>query len=230
MSSFLITRPKAEAGQTALKLENKGLRPVYAPMIRVMQVSFNIPDDTRSLVITSKNGARFGLATIENKLRPIYAVGEKTAEVARDMGFSNITVGPGTARGLLPLLLECGDSQKREYTHLSGTDISYDIAGALRDHDIHADNTVTYQAQPYRVLSPSVQEEMEMGEIHNVLFYSARTATTFEETISELGRHDWLPKMNAYCLSEKVAANLLGNWKSVHFATLPTENALFKLF
>lgn len=230
MRSFLITRPKFEAEQTGQKIEAKGHRAVYAPMIQVISVSFAIPDDARSLIITSKNGARFGLSTVGNKHRPIFAVGEETAAEAINMGFTNVTAGPGTARGLIPLLLECGISQKRDYTHLSGTDISYDIAGALRDQGLDANHTVTYQAQPHRVLSPSVQEEMEMGEIDNVLFYSPRTATTFEETISELGRHDWFSKMNAYCLSANIAANLLGPWKSVNHSTLPTENALFKLF
>lgn len=229
MKSFLVTRPIAEAEKTGTKLENMGHRAIYAPMLRVEAVSFEIPDEERSLIITSKNGARFGLANIGNKGRPLFAVGEQTAAEARELGFKNITVGPGTARKLVPMLLECGVSQKRAYTHLCGSVVSYNIADVLRDAGIDATSTVTYQTLPNRVFSPSVQEEIDSGEIQDVLFYSPRTATIFEEAISENNKHDWLPKLNAYCLSNRVADNLLGPWNTIQAAVLPTEKALFSL-
>lgn len=229
MSSYLITRPAAEAEKSGTKLERLGFQPSYAPMLRVEPVSFEIPDETRSLIITSKNGARYGLANIGNKGRPIFAVGEQTAQEARDLGFTNITVGPGTARKLVPLLLECGLSQKRDYAHLCGSVVSYNIADVLRNAGLDAVSVVTYQTLPNRVFSPSVQEEIESGEIENVLFYSPRTATIFEEAISENNKHEWLPKLNAYCLSNRVADSLLGPWKTIQAAVLPTEKALFSL-
>lgn len=229
MSNFLITRPIAEAEKTGAKLERMGYRAIYAPMLRVEPISFEIPEDERTLIVTSLNGARYGLANIGNKSRPIFAVAEKTAAEARALGFNNITVGPGTARQLVPLLLECGLTQKRAYTHLCGSVISYNIASVLRDAGLDAENTVTYQTLPNRVFSPSVEEEIEMGEIENVLFYSPRTATIFEEAISENNKHDWLPKLNAYCLSNRIADELLGPWKSISAAVLPTEKALLSL-
>lgn len=229
MSTFLITRPITEAEPTGAKLERMGFRAAYAPMLRVEPVSFEIPDEKRSLIITSKNGARFGLANIGNKGRPLFAVGEQTAAEARALGFTNITVGPGTARQLVPLLLECGLTQKREYAHLCGSVVSYNIASVLQDAGLDAVSTVTYQTVPNRVFSPSVQEEIDMGEIENVLFYSPRTATIFEEAISENDKHDWLPNLNAYCLSNRIADDLLGPWKTINAAVLPTEKALLSL-
>ncbi|MFC3052188.1 uroporphyrinogen-III synthase [Kordiimonas pumila] len=230
MSTFLMTRPADEARKSGQKLESLGHRVVYAPMIKIEQVSFELPDESRSLIITSKNGARYGLPNISNKGRPIFAVGDQTALEARALGFTNVTTGPGTARQLIPLLLECGISQKREYTHLCGNNIAYDIADVLRQEGLDANNTVTYQAVPNRVFSPSVQEEMEHGTIDGVLFYSPRTATIFEETVSESDCHHWLPKLDAYCFSNRVADELLGPWKTISSAVLPTEKALFSLF
>jgi len=229
MSTFLMTRPVEEARKSGAKLEDMGHRVVYAPMIKVEQVSFEIPDDTRSLIITSKNGARFGLMNIGNKGRPIFAVGEQTAAEARALGFTNVTVGPGTARQLVPLLLECGVSQKREYSHLCGNHISYDIADVLRNEGLDAENTVTYQTRSSAVFSPAVQEEIEQGTIDGVLLYSPRTATIFEEAVSEHGLHEWLSTVDAYCLSNRVADTLLSPWKTISNAVLPTEKALFSL-
>lgn len=227
MKTILVTRPLDEATPTAEKLEALGHRVVIAPMIQIDPVSFEIPDEDRSLIITSKNGARHGLANIGNKERPIFAVGEQTAAEARRLGFTNITVGAGTARQLVPILLEAGVTNKRKYTHLAGNVISYNIADVLVQEGIDADSTVTYQSRALRSFSAGVQEAMEEGEIDVALFYSPRTATTFEEATAEYGRSDWLNKMDAVCLSTRVAQNLIGPWRSVRYAIIPTEKALF---
>lgn len=229
MKTILVTRPETEAAETGHKLEALGYHVLYAPMIKIAPVSFEIPDDTRTLVITSKNGARYGLANIGNKNRPIFAVGEQTADVARSLGFTNIIVGPGTARQLVPLLLQSGDQTKRDYSHLCGSEIAYNIASVLRDAGFDAENIVTYQSLPNRSFPPAVQEAMEAGQINAVLFYSPRTATIFEEAISECGFHDWLPKLDAYCLSERVANELFGPWKSINRSVMPQEKALLSL-
>jgi len=230
MKTLLVTRPKLEAKPTAHALEMKGHHAVFAPMLLISQVSFEIPDTERSLIVTSKNSVRFGLANIKNKGRPVFAVGEQTAAAAREFGFTNVTVGPGTARELLPILQECGDTQKRAYSHLCGNEVAYDICGALKQDGIDATTTTTYQTIPNNHFSPSVVEAFELGEIDGVLFYSARTATIFEETIAELGQHKWLREMVAYCLSSRTADQLLGPWRSVEIAAQPTEQAVFSLF
>jgi len=230
MRTLLITRPIAEAESTGQQLEAMGHRVVYAPMLKVEPISFEIPDEKRSLIITSKNGARFGLANIGDKGRAIFAVGEQTAQVARDIGFTNITVGPGTARQLVPLLLECGITYKRPYAHICGNELSYNIADVLCAEGIDAVNTQTYQTTAVNSFSPSVEEAMESEEIDGVLFYSPRTATIFEEAISETGHHAWLPKLDAYCLSTRVRQQLIGPWRSKNYALMPTEKSLLGAF
>ncbi len=229
MSTILVTRPIDEASATAEKLEAMGHTVIIAPMIRIDPVSFEIPADNRSLIITSKNGARYGLANIGNKARPIFAVGDETAAEAVKLGFSNVAVGPGTVRQLMPMLLECGISEKRKYSYLCGNNISYDISSALEAEGIDSENVITYQSRPMRAFSAGVQEAMEAGEIDIALFYSPRTATTFEETAAEYGRSDWLSKIDAVALSTRVKEQLIGPWKSVRYAIMPTEKAMFSL-
>ncbi|TNE64322.1 MAG: uroporphyrinogen-III synthase [Alphaproteobacteria bacterium] len=229
MSTVLVTRPLEEATPTAERLERLGHRVIIAPMIQIDPISFEIPADDRSLIITSKNGARFGLANIGNKARPIFAVGEATAAEARALGFTNITVGPGTARQMIPILLERGIAQKRKYTHLAGNEVAYNIADVLKNEGVDANTTTTYQARPMRSFSLGVQEAFDEGEISHALFYSPRTATIFEEAVADYERPDWLQRMNALALSTRVAENLIGPWKSVRYAIIPTEKALFSM-
>lgn len=229
MSTILVTRPIDEATPTAEKLEAAGHRVVIAPMLRVEPISFEIPDDSRSIIVTSKNGARMGLTNIGNKERPIFAVGDKTAEEARKLGFTNVTVGPGTARQMVPLLLECGISETRKYTHLAGNALAYNICDVLKSEGIDAEITVTYQTRANRNLSVGVQEALDSGEIDTALFYSPRTATIFEEVVADYGRSDWLYSMDALCLSTRVADNLLGPWRNKAYAVIPTEKAMFSM-
>lgn len=229
MSTILVTRPIDEAGTTAEKLKAVGHHVIVSPAIRVEPVSFEIPDENRSIIVTSKNSVRLGLANVGNKTRPIFAVGDKTAQEARDLGFTNVTTGPGTARQLVPLLLECGVSEKRKYTHLCGTTLSYNISDVLTSEGLDAENTVTYHTRAARELNPEVQEALDGGKIDIALFYSPRTATIFEETVAEYGRSDWLSTMDALCLSSRVADNLLGPWRGKKYAVMPTEKAMFSL-
>ena len=229
MTNILVTRPIREATLTAKTLESMGHTVLIAPMLQIEPVSFELPEENRSLIITSRNAARFGLVNIGNKTRPIFAVGEQTAEEARTLGFTNVTVGPGTSREIVPLLLECGVSEKRKYSHLCGNNVSYDIAAVLRDEGLDAVQTVTYQTQPARGMSMDVREALDANEIDVALFYSPRTATTFEEVVADYGRSDWLRKMKAVCLSTRVADNLLGPWQSKEYAIIPTEKAVLSL-
>ena len=229
MSTILISRPIDEATQTAEKLEAMGHRVVLAPVIQVEPVSFELPEDNRSVIVTSKNGVRMGLANIGDKTRPVFAVGEKTADEARGLGFMNVTVGPGTARQLVPLLLECGLTETRKYTHVCGTNLSYNICDVLKNAGLDAENTVTYQTRAVRGLSVGVQEALDEGGIDIALFYSPRSATIFEEVVAEYGRSDWLRSLDALCLSTRVAENLLGPWKNKEYAVIPTEKAMFSM-
>ena len=229
MSTLLVTRPLDEAKPTAAKLEAQGYHVMVAPMLKVEPVSFEIPDESRSIIVTSKNGARMGLANIGNKERPIFAVGESTADEARKLGFTNITVGPGTARQLLPVLRECGVSETRKYTHLCGNILSYNICDVLSGEGIDAETTTTYQSRANRSFGVAIQEALDAGEIDTVLFYSPRTATIFEEVVADYGRSDWLSKLDALCLSTRVASNLLGPWRSKSYAVIPTEKAMFSM-
>lgn len=229
MSTILITRPIDEATFTAERLEAMGHRVVMAPVIRVEAVSFELPESNRSIIVTSKNGARIGLTSVGDKERPIFAVGDQTADAVRELGFTNVTVGSGTARQLVPLLLECGLSEKRKYTHLCGSTLSYNISDVLKNEGLDAENTITYQTAPVGGLSAGVQEALDAEEIDVGLFYSPRTATIFEELVADYGRSDWLRSLDALCLSTRVAQNLLGPWRNKEYAVIPTEKAMFSM-
>lgn len=227
MSTILVTRPQTEAGATAEKITALGHKAVISSVLRVEAESFEIPAEDRSIIVTSRNGVRLGLPNIEDKDRPIFAVGEQTANEAKKLGFTNVTVGPGTAKKLVSQLADTDKSQK--YTHLCGRDLAFDVADALTGRGFDAESAVTYQTVSNQRLEKDVEDALNEGAIDVALFYSPRTATIFEETVAAYGRSDWLANMDAYCLSTRVVSNLLGPWKTKRYAVIPTEKAMLNL-
>ncbi|WP_374765111.1 uroporphyrinogen-III synthase [Yunchengibacter salinarum] len=227
--TVLVTRPRIEAETTAADLERRGCDALIAPMVEVQPASFELPEETRSLIVTSKNGARHGLSMIPQKGRPVYAVGQATADECKRLGFTNVSVGPGTAKGLIPVLSESGIKVKRQYTWLSGEDTAYDIAGVLQNQGIDAERLVTYRTRAAQGFPTDVTVALDQGDVDAVLFYSARAATIFEELVSELEKTWWLKKLDAITMSARVSDNLIGPWASIRHAVLPTELSLFKL-
>lgn len=228
MTTVLLTRPIDDAGTSKRRLELMGHEVLVAPMMRIMPVTFAVPDQTESLIVTSANAVRHGLRNLDDRNWTVYCVGEATAEAAKAEGFSKLVVGPGTARGLMPLLLDSSGSVKRKFTHMAGEEISYDIAGALRQNGFEAKATTVYQAAPSTSVPFDVEAALNAGVISHVLFYSPRTATIFEELVADQDKHEWLHRLSALCISTRVAEMLIGPWRTIKAGILPSEQAMFK--
>lgn len=228
MATILLTRPEEECQGTKKALEERGHKVMVAPMIRVLPNTFEVPDQSRSLIITSKNAVRYGLKNLPDIERSVYAVGAATAKAADDAGFQRVVTGPGTVKGLMPLLTT-PDKHPNRYTYLRGEEISYDIVGALQAEGIEADSQVVYTAVPEVTVPPEVEEALDVGAIDMVLFYSPRLATNFEEMVADQDRIDWLQKLDAYCLSTRVYEQLMCTWRDKHYALMPNEKAMLDL-
>lgn len=229
MSTILLTRPVEDVEDSKRRLELMGHEVLVAPMIRIMPVTFQMPAKEETLIITSANAVRHGLKNLEGRDWTIYCVGTATADAAREEGFTNIVEGPGTARGLMPLLLESSGAVRRSFTHLSGEDVAYNIADALRQQGFEATMTPVYRAAPVSDVPFDVEAALNAGVISHVLFYSARTATIFEEVVADQDKHYWLHTMTALGLSSRVGEALIGPWRMVKTAILPSEQAMMKL-
>ncbi len=225
MSRILLTRPELDCAGTKQRLEAMGHVVVVAPMMLVQSVTFSVPDPARSLIVTSKNAVRYGLKSLPDIERVVYAVGDATAEAARELGFQRVNAGPGTVKGLMPLLQQYG-SVPRPYTYLRGEDVSYDITGALNAEGGDAEDAIVYRAVAAPSFPSMAFDLINAGEIDQVLFYSPRLATIFEELVGDMDALDVLENLDAVCLSTRIADTLLGNWRSKRSARMPTEEAM----
>src|SRR5215213_7716998 len=101
-SRVLITRPQPGAAQTAARLAALGYEPVAVPLTEI--VSLPVQHDHAAEVFdlataTSANGLRHTPPFMVERIlgKPLFVVGDATAEVAKSMGVQNIWSAQGTA-------------------------------------------------------------------------------------------------------------------------------------
>jgi uroporphyrinogen-III synthase len=104
MRRLVILRPEPGASATVARARAMGLDPVAMPLFAVEPVEWAVPDHAGfdSLLLTSANAVRHGgegLARLRQL--PVYAVGEATAEAAREAGFDIAGTGDAGAERLL---------------------------------------------------------------------------------------------------------------------------------
>ena len=226
---LLVTRPQPEADDTARRLIELGHTVVVEPLLSVV---FAGPptglSEPAALVVTSRNGVR-ALArwprAADWRARPVFAVGEMTAEAARGAGFDDVRAGSGGGAALAGLVQASLAAGAGPIVHPAARDRDGALEAALRSAGYDVRAVEAYRAEPARALSPSLGHALERGDIDGALFYSRRTAEIFRELVA--GRPMRLERL--FALSEQVAAPLAGLGPDVAIARKPDEASLLAL-
>ncbi|HEY1072858.1 uroporphyrinogen-III synthase [Brevundimonas sp.] len=109
-----ITRAQPGAARTAVRLTALGFTPVVAPLLAIRPLPEALPrflgaapdlTTVAALAFTSPNGvAAFAALTPDLRDRPVFAVGDATAEAARDAGFADARSAAGDIHALAALI------------------------------------------------------------------------------------------------------------------------------
>ena len=232
---FLVTRPEPDAAKLAGRLEAKGHEAVVEPLLSIVYPDrLDLPfDGAQALIVTSRNGlralARVGVPEAALRL-PVLAVGEATAALARDLGFSTIHTGRGTAADLVPVAEGHCDPQAGPLLHLAGAHVASNMKPALLQRGFEVRQETVYEAVAATELSKAVQEDIRAGRLHGILFMSPRTAAVFLDLVAA---HDLLEpasRIACFCLSDAIAAKLAaGGIRRVAISGTPREDDLLTL-
>jgi len=207
---ILVTRPEADAAGFATQLEALGHTVSLDPLLQISPLA--VPADCLSgavgLIATSRNGLR-ALAqspALDAATRlPLIAVGSATADLAREIGFTDITAGEGTAVSIVPLIEEMARKLPGPLVHIRGEVVAYDLAGALVPRGIDLRGVIVYRASPADTLQPSTRDLLASGKIDAVILMSPRTGATFARLAKAQGLADPARKAVLICLSQAVA-------------------------
>ena len=206
----LITRPREDSTAIAEHLEELGIEPVIEPLMTVEQVADAEVDldGVRAILLTSRNGVRALADATERRDIDVYAVGDSTAELAREKGFESVDSAGGDGESLAELVRQQVKPDEGTLLHAAGTAVAGDLAGTLTSDGYDVRRQELYATRPSAALSVSTCGLLSEGGIELVLFFSPRTAQIFVDLIGQAGLEDACAGMTAVCLSRAVAQEI----------------------
>lgn len=209
MKKLLILRPEPGASATAAGARALGLDPVVRPLFTIDPLAWSVPDATGfdALLLTSANALRHagpGLAQLASL--PVLAVGEATAEAARQAGLRVSTTGVSDVQALLDAM-----PGSRTLLHLAGEQ----RAEPVSSH--HIVSRTVYRAAPVA--------ESDLSGLGGwvVAVHSPRAGARLAELVPDRAS-------TAVAAISQAAASACGEgWQSIEYADRPTDAALLAL-
>ena len=209
MRPLLVLRPEPGATATVQRARERGLEAVAVPLFEIEPLEWKAPDSTGfdGLLLTSANVVRSAGDQLK-ALRglPVYAVGQATADAARDAGFSIASVGDADVERLLRSI-----DPRLKLLHACGEDRRAPAA----DQQITA--VPVYRAKP--IGAP------DLGRLTGAvaLIHSPRAGARLAELAQDKSA------MTIIAISQAAADAAGDGWRGVEVAEQPTDEALLAL-
>jgi uroporphyrinogen-III synthase len=228
-SRLLVTRPSADAPRVVEALRRMGIGAVVEPLIFIEPVAGAVPDlaGVQAVLATSANGAR-ALARAEHRRDiPLFAVGDATAESARDAGFETVESAAGDVESLVQLVCARLDPAAGGLLHVAGSHVAGDLAARLDGAGFSYRRSILYQARAAERFSSETAQALAEATIDGAQFFSPRTAATFVTLAREARLDGATEGLTAFCLSPAVAERIRDlPWNQVVVAQSPDLESL----
>ncbi len=209
MRRLLVLRPEPGASATRAKAREMGLEAVAAPLFAVEALSWEAPDPASfdGLLLTSANAVRHAGDGL-SKLRglPVHAVGEATADAARDAGFDIAAAGDAGVERLLGSI-----EADLRLLHLCGED----------RHEPEGPQEIT----TIPVYRAKAVDTPDLSAAHGAvaLIHSPRAGRRLAELVEDRSNI-------AVAAISRAAADAVGpGWQSVDVAEQPSDDAVLAL-
>jgi uroporphyrinogen-III synthase len=226
---LVVTRPQADGERTAAALCARGHDVLVAPLLRVEPAEADLSGTWGAVIITSANALRAIAGNPACKALfklPVFAVGRRSADAAREAGFTDVTSAGGDVRDLVRLIAERHADAAAPLLYLAGEDRAADLVGELVVHGIAAEMRIVYRAVAARFL-PELIAALQAGEVDAVLHFSKRSAENYLAGAAEAGIAGQALAVRHICLSAQIAAPLADAGAGrIAIAPRPDEAAL----
>ena len=228
----VLTRPQEDSERTATVLRARGHEVLIAPLLRVEPVAAELRPHWGGVIITSAHAASALAAhparDALTKL-PVFVVGKRSADAARQTGFTDITIAGGDVRDLLRTIVEHRADARGPLLYLAGEDRAGDLLGDLTVRGIAAELAVIYRAAA-ALFSQALIDALNADAADAVLHFSRRSAESYLVGAQSAGVTEPALAVRHFCLSEQIAGPLrAAGAKRVAAAKSPDEAALLEL-
>ncbi|GGL54839.1 uroporphyrinogen-III synthase [Wenxinia marina] len=217
--SLLLTRPEADSRRFLAAVEGALGRPVEAvisPLLRIVPLTPPLPQGVAGVVVTSANGAAALARLGVDRQRPIWAVGDRTAQVAAEDGYAARSAG-GDADALVALLLH--ERPPGPLLHLRGADSRGAVARRLAEGGLRCEEAVCYRQEAQPLSADATARLAAPGPVVAPVF-SPRTGTLLA------AQGPFAAALTLVCLSAAVAAEVHTLSAAVVTAARPDLDAM----
>jgi uroporphyrinogen-III synthase len=227
----LVIRPLPDGERTAAALRAIGYDVLVAPLTQVKPIAADLAGDWSAVIISSANAVRAldtRQLTSVSKM-PLFAVGQRSADAAREAGFKDVRSANGDAHDLVHLVATSHFDKAAMCLYLAGEDRAADVEGELAKRAIKVRTLVVYKnvTQTY---PPELITALRNQKIDAVLHFSRRSAENYVKgaKTAELEQMALAPKH--ICLSAQVAEPLRAEGVGqISVAAEPNEAALLAI-
>ena len=219
MRGYVLTvRPQPGLAATIKAGEALGLNMIGYPLFEIRSRAWECPDpDTiDALLIGSANAIRHGGAALQSLTsKPVYAVGQTTAQAARDAGFAIADIGNGGLQNVLD--------------NVPGPQRLLRIAGAQHvaldpPESVPIATVIAYESAPLALPEP-LRPLHDLGLI--VLLHSAAAAQQFDREARRLAFER--SRVRLVVIGPRVADAAGAGWQAIHVSPTPSDKAMLEL-
>jgi uroporphyrinogen-III synthase len=228
----LVTRPMPDCERTAATLRGRGYDVLVVPLMQVKPIAADLSGNWSAVIISSANAVRaLDAQQIASLAKlPLFAVGQRSADAARDAGFMDVRSANGNAEDLIRLVAGSNLDQAATYLYLAGEDRAADVEGELAKRGIEARTVIVYKSVTLDY-PPELANALRNREIAVALHFSRRSAENYVNGAKAAGLEQMASAPQHFCLSAQVteplrAAGVVGQ---ISVAPDPNEAALLAI-
>lgn len=218
MRKILAIRPEPGLSATLQAGRALGLEMVGAALFDIRKVAWRCPDaaDIDALLIGSANAILHGGDLLDQlRAKPVYAVGQATADAARGAGFAVAATGSG---GLQNVIADIAPPKR--LLRISGREhVPLEVPDGIEMETVIAYESVALPLDPDLIGG--------LGDDPVVLLHSAAAARHFNQECERL-------QVDKACidlavLGPRIASSAGHSWRAIHVSEQPNDRALLEM-
>ena len=201
-----VTRARPGAEATAARLVSMGHQPLVSPLLAIRRLRPRLDlTGVGALAFTSRNGVAAFAALNPERALPVFAVGDATAETARQARFRDVRSAAGDVTALAALITAA--PVEGAVLIAGAREPAGDLPGALKAAGVQTRSAALYAA----IAAPGGRglAALRSGKLDGVLIHSPRAARRLADLTERLPPA--AGPIAAFCISPAAAAPLGGS-------------------
>ena len=219
----IVTRPEPGLSETMAAVADAGWLPLASPALVVQRHTLRMPQKLPAAILLTSGQAVSAAVAAAQQVKsldiPVYAVGDRTAQRARDAGFTHVKSADGDARALVALLQTHQQPECGSLLLCSGAGQGVELAAWCRQAGFKVVRRVVYAAKPIQHINPQTCTAIQAAKVAVVLFFSAESAAGWLAALPKAEQNALAAQARAVVISGRVAGVLrAAGWQNVRIA------------